>query len=272
MFDLTINNKCKDDTITLGSLPASSAVTSYSGTTQSLSAITYSHSDNTAPCNTYHTLLVQVSADGGSTWHSSGSVYSDLLASGNTDFALALAPKTSTFDAGTTDYTRKVRLSVKSTYATQAAQTYTYDVTIKPKSSIVAQADTQIATTIVKNQPHLNVVYQVGNPIQTVSTTDVTVTAANLSPNVNERIMATTTKLYYSPDSGTTWVEVTSAAGATWTSQTGAESCISFLGSNRYFTLSCSDGTQYMFAGNSKTWSMKFTTSYVPISGVPSTP
>jgi len=103
--------------------------------------VTYAHS-NSANCGSYHTTLVEVSADGGTTWYSNNYVYTDLLANMNTDFNLVLKPQTYRFDSGTTDYTRKIRISVKSTYGSQAVQQYTYNVTIKPKSALATLADT----------------------------------------------------------------------------------------------------------------------------------
>lgn len=82
VFTITITNKCKTDTITLGT-PGSGTLTTYSGATQSVTGLTFTHSDNTSPCNTYHTKLVEVSADNGATWFSTGRTYTDLLASDN---------------------------------------------------------------------------------------------------------------------------------------------------------------------------------------------
>lgn len=220
-FDVKIINKCKTDTITLTNTPASSTLLTYSGAKYILAEnpITFTHSDNTSPCNTYHTKIVEVSADGGTSWYSSGSTYSDLMSSANDDFKLVMEPKTTTFDSGTTDYTRLVRVSVKAPYATQAAATHTYTVTIKPLSAIVALADAQIATTIVLNIPHINVQYTVTYNAITVDSTSVTVKAPSAdAPNLNMRVMTTKTRLYYSADDGSTWTEVTSAATSKWTS------------------------------------------------------
>lgn len=88
-----------------------------------MTGITFTHSDNTTPCNTYITQLVEVSSDGGTTWFSSGKAYTDLLASANTDFAFVLAPLTDTFDptpASPFNYSRKVRVSAKNPYSNQA--------------------------------------------------------------------------------------------------------------------------------------------------------
>jgi hypothetical protein len=115
-FTITINNKCSGDQITLGGLPGVSPYTVtnpvYSGAKMYMTAITFTHTDNTAPCNTYHTKLVEVSSDG-TNWYSSGRTYTDLLASDNQDFAFILAPLTDVYDTGTADYTRRVRISVK---------------------------------------------------------------------------------------------------------------------------------------------------------------
>jgi hypothetical protein len=120
-FTITINNKCQAQTVTLGNLPGSSAITTYSGAQQIVPAITYSLSDNTNPCSGYVTVLVQVSSDGGTTWFSTGNVYSNLLSSENTNLNLILAPATSAFDSGTTNYSRLVKVSVKSRYGSQVA-------------------------------------------------------------------------------------------------------------------------------------------------------
>jgi len=70
------------------------------------------------------------------------------------------------------------------------------------------------------------VFYQVGGSSVSVGTSDIIVTAPTDASNTNMRVMDTTTKLFYSSDSGGTWNEVVSASGATWTSQSGSESCI----------------------------------------------
>ena len=120
---MTIVNACKADAITLAGTPGASPYTLtnpvYSGARMSVAGITFSHSEG-APCNTYATKLVEVSADGGSTWHSSGSIYSNLLSSANNEFAFVLEPKQAAFDSGAADYTRKVRISVKAPYSTHA--------------------------------------------------------------------------------------------------------------------------------------------------------
>jgi hypothetical protein len=82
-----------------------------------VAGITFSHSLG-SPCSNYATKLVEVSDDNGVTWHSTGSVYSNLISSTNDDFNFVLEPKTSVFDSGTTDYSRKVRVSVKAPYST----------------------------------------------------------------------------------------------------------------------------------------------------------
>jgi hypothetical protein len=103
--------------------------------------------------------------------------------------------------------------------------------------------------------------------------TDVTIFAPLASPNTNMRVMATTTTLQFSPDGGTTWSAVNSAAGATWTSQTGTSSCISQLSSvSKSFQVYCTDTTQYQFSGQSKTWQMRYITSYTQVSGIPASP
>lgn len=91
-------------------------------------------------------------------------------------------------------------------------------MTIWPKSGIVDLANTQYTTTLTLVVNHLDVSYTVGQPTLTVPTTSVTVTAPTASPNINMRVMDTTTKLYYSTNGGTTYTEVTTAASATWTS------------------------------------------------------
>jgi len=76
-----------------------------------MTAKTITHSLG-SPCNTIHTKLVEVSADNGVTWYSSGATYSDLLSSANDDLAFVIEPKIAAFDAGTATYARKVRISV----------------------------------------------------------------------------------------------------------------------------------------------------------------
>jgi hypothetical protein len=63
--------------------------------------------------------------------------------------------------------------------------------------------------------------------------------------NAYIRAPATTTRLYYSPD-GVTWIEVTTALSATWTSSTGDESCISWMDNvTKAFKLRCSEPINY---------------------------
>jgi len=164
---------------------------------QITTGVSFTHSINTAPCNTYHSTLVEVSADGGTNWFSSGATYTDLLTSANNDFTLVLEPKVATFDAGTTDFTRKIRLSVKATYASQAVQTQTYSVTIKPLSKIAVLADSNTATTLTLTSAHPNVVYNVGQGILTVPTTSMTVNAPTATSNTGIRVMDTVTRLFY---------------------------------------------------------------------------
>lgn len=64
------------------------------------------------------TYLVEVSSDGGTSYSSSGTTYSELISTANTVLAFGLAPATSAFDSGTTDRTRKVRVTVQSPYST----------------------------------------------------------------------------------------------------------------------------------------------------------
>lgn len=116
-FTITVASMCKTDGLTLAVTPNDPAILLYSGTTKILTAATFTHSINSSPCNTYHTQIVEVSDDGGTNWHSSGTVYTDLLASENTVFALEFKPKASVFDSGTTDRTRKVRISVYNPYS-----------------------------------------------------------------------------------------------------------------------------------------------------------
>ena len=110
-------------------------------------------------CNNYHHRIVEVSADGGLTWSSTYNTYSDLVSTPNYADLLYLKPpqhdprlllfaKPEAFDAGTIDYKRKIRVSVKSVYAVQPAQSFVYDVTIKPYSSIMLLAYSQIADTL----------------------------------------------------------------------------------------------------------------------------
>ena len=110
-FYITFNNPCKTDNISLaGCTAGATALTTYSGGTRDVTAVTVNHSDST--CTAYQTNLVEVSANNGVNYYSSGTIYSDLISTSNTSLAFTLAPSTSTFDAGTADYTRKVRVTV----------------------------------------------------------------------------------------------------------------------------------------------------------------
>ena len=110
-FTVTLTNACKSNTITLSSPPT---ITTYSGGTLQQAAITVTHNAAaiTAGCSNYQTVLVEVSSSNATGFVSSGTVYSDLISSDNTNLAFTLSPKASTFDSGTADRTRYVRVSV----------------------------------------------------------------------------------------------------------------------------------------------------------------
>jgi len=105
--------------VTLGT--PTEAITTYSGGTLNVAAITITHLPaSAATCDSYTSKLVEVSTDD-STYVSSGTVYTDLISTANTELAFTLSPKASTFDTVTapaTDTTRYVRVTVKSLYAT----------------------------------------------------------------------------------------------------------------------------------------------------------
>lgn len=135
---VTFTNPCASDTITLGSPTA--AITTYSGGTLTNTAITVSHS--VSACNSYTTYLVEASTTSSTTgFTSTGTAYTDLISTSNTDLAFTLSPKTSYYDSGTATRTSYVRVSVKSTHSSIAAATFTYTISVKPKKEIVALAD-----------------------------------------------------------------------------------------------------------------------------------
>jgi hypothetical protein len=102
--------------VTLGTPTA--AITTYSGGTLNVAAITITHlAASAATCDSYTSKLVEVSTDD-STYVSSGTVYTDLVSTANTELAFTLSPKASTFDTAATSTTRYVRVTVKSLYAT----------------------------------------------------------------------------------------------------------------------------------------------------------
>ena len=108
--------------MTLGTPTA--AITTYSGGTLNVAAITITHLPaSAATCDSYTSKLVEVSTDD-STYVSSGTVYTDLVSTANTELAFTLSPKASTFDTvccGASATTMMVKVTVKSLYSEQAA-------------------------------------------------------------------------------------------------------------------------------------------------------
>ena len=118
-FTITLHSECKAHTVTLGTPTA--AITTYSGGTLNVDAISVTHlAASAATCDSHTSKLVEVSIND-STYVSSGTVYTDLISTANTELAFTLSPKASTFDTVTapaTDTTRYVRVTVTSLYAT----------------------------------------------------------------------------------------------------------------------------------------------------------
>ncbi len=108
--------------MTLGTSTA--AITTYSGGTLNVAAITITNLPASAAiCGSYTSKLVEVSADD-TTYVSSGTVYNNLISTANTELAFTLSPKASTFDTvsgGASATTMMVKVTVKSLYSEQDA-------------------------------------------------------------------------------------------------------------------------------------------------------
>lgn len=182
-FDITINNKCKSDVLTFDTTGVSNAIEVYSGYQRFVNAVPFTHTA-TGTCATYVQKLVEVSDDNGVNWHSSGTVYTDLLASENTELRLTISPKTSTFDGGVNARTRKIRISVRNPYSEQgitAANEFIYDVTINPKALLVDKVNKDLFdATIILNIPHANLIYTVSNSMIYSAKSDITVKAPSI--------------------------------------------------------------------------------------------
>jgi len=109
----------------------------------------------------------------------------------------------------------------------------------------------------------------VGDPPLFIDKSNVLVTAPVSGSNVLP-ILETETKLYQ-------WVSPASPAvviDGKFFSQTGTDDCIINLNaSTKSFYVYCTDITQYLYPGAaSKTFNMRFTTSYTQIGGCPASP
>lgn len=93
---------------------------------------------------------------------------------------------------------------------------------------------------------HANFVYSTGKDEVSVPTISIFQNPPTAIDNVGIPAPDVTIRLYYSSDMGTTWTEMTSAKGATWTSENGDESCISWLDEkSKAFKLKCDEKTNY---------------------------
>jgi hypothetical protein len=125
--------------------------------------------------------------------------------------------------------------------------------------------------------PHVDVGYYVTNSTMQVNPPSVIVSAPTdaTDGNVDLPLMETETKLYY--NDGSDWHEITDPTTCTWMSKNAdgdhLESCMSALGANKSFQLHCTNTDNYYWDGTyQQTWSMKYTVSVKPVSGVPASP
>lgn len=143
-----------------------------------------------------------------------------------------------------------------------------YDVTIKPKSSIVSAADGDTATR-TKVGTHQDVSYTVGDPAILIEMSKVNISATTTLSPTTVPVMETEIKLYH--DAVTT--EITAASHGTFLSQTADTTCMTnFITATKAFHVYCTDQTKFQYPNGSKSFTIIYKLQYVQVSGVPANP
>lgn len=187
-----------------------------------------------------------MSDDGGATWHDSGSVFDDLVDSTNVG-ALKLIPLASTFGAGSSTRSRKIKV-MYTLDATNVSINDIFEVIVHPTVDIAILANSQLQT--LAFNPHVDVVYTLGDQDLDVASIDYQVNYPVDPKGFNDFTSlnapsATTIKLQFYD--GNSWEDITLANYAS-TGVVGLSStkCMDTLDSSSFaFTLSCSDNNKF---------------------------
>jgi hypothetical protein len=136
-FTIHLYSQCYNDVLT--QLSTTSNKVAYADVTMNIPASSWQHSNGITEANCPSTLVTEVSADSGTTWATSGAVYTDLITANNNG-ALTIKPSITVFGGGPGTSTRLVKLT-RTNVATSQSIVDQFIVTIRPTADIAVLAN-----------------------------------------------------------------------------------------------------------------------------------